>query len=341
MKKVFLLLIATIAFSTTQAQEVSDKQWSMLIKKTATWCSKCGGYGWTFFKSAQERFGAENLIMMAAHSGGNLKTDVSAAVSNVVPASSQPKFILDQGLLSVTSSNIPSQLDIVKSTIDFNKGQKAVIGIGSLVTRSEDGTITARSKAKMFQDHTKTDYSIAHYLVRKKKIASQSGQGANAQHTNVLETSISGENFGTDVRFEATSAGTEVDVVVSKKLDINPEDYIVYTVLWIKDNGKYTFYNATKSDITITSSTDDLEEEKDAVEIITITKDRMSLKVEDTSVPQIGLRMVSNNGSLVLSTEIETGINQEIAYPTIASGIYHIVITAGKKTITKSVLVSE
>ncbi|HHB79571.1 MAG TPA: hypothetical protein ENK85_10105, partial [Saprospiraceae bacterium] len=50
MKKILLLLLAVGISYLAQAQEVPQTQSSLIIKKTASWCPPCGGWGWDLFE---------------------------------------------------------------------------------------------------------------------------------------------------------------------------------------------------------------------------------------------------------------------------------------------------
>jgi len=47
-----LLLVASALLLSLNlsAQPVQEKQMSIVVKKTATWCSNCGSWGWQWFK---------------------------------------------------------------------------------------------------------------------------------------------------------------------------------------------------------------------------------------------------------------------------------------------------
>jgi len=250
----------------TNAQEISTEQWTMVTKKTADWCPNCGQWGWDFKNNLIADFENQNVVLWAAHHDGGLETPTSKAVIDNMPSNGQPVFYINLDNMSVFNSNRDAKRDEFGIIVESLNGFEAIVGVGSeAIYDSGTQTITNTSRAKFLVDSDAVDYYLASYLVDDQLIASQSGQGNNAMHSNILLHSFNGvDHFGVNVAQSGASADDEyfVDGILDFSGESDVPDYAdgysVVTILWYFVDGNYTPINLNRQPIAELVSTDDV-----------------------------------------------------------------------------------
>lgn len=248
----------------TNAQEISTEQWTMVTKKTADWCPFCGQWGWEFKNNLIEDFAEDNVVLWAAHHSGGLMTETSKAITDNMPSSGQPVFYINLDNMSVFNSNSAAKRDEFGIVVESLNGFDPIVGVGSdAIFDGEKITTTAR--AKFLVDSGAEDYYLASYLVDDMLIATQSGQGSNAMHSNILLHSFNGDNhFGINVAENGASAEDEyfvegeLDFTGQSNIPDYTDGYSVVTILWYFVDGNYTPINLNRQSITGSVSTKDL-----------------------------------------------------------------------------------
>ncbi len=66
MKKFTLIFTMMITMLSTQAQEISNDQWTIMTKTSATWCTNCGAWGWDMFKDLIDDNQDKNVIIWSS-----------------------------------------------------------------------------------------------------------------------------------------------------------------------------------------------------------------------------------------------------------------------------------
>ncbi|MEE9437625.1 MAG: hypothetical protein V3V14_01415, partial [Saprospiraceae bacterium] len=249
MKNVFILVLFVFGFFSLQAQELSDKQWSLVSKKTADWCPPCGGYAWDFYHDLIDDQQNEPTLLWALNYSGGLMTPTAKAMSDNFPQNSQPRFFLNNDDMNVLAGNTVEKLAEFKQVLESLSLFPPFASVGSIATF--DGVkIDVTSKAKFIVDLEGGDYWLASYLVQDELISSQAGQGNNAKHVNVLlHTFTEGAYFGENISSGSVDANAEF--VVESGLDFTGQSTIldysngfkVATILWSVVDGKYTPFN--------------------------------------------------------------------------------------------------
>ncbi|MDF1697063.1 MAG: T9SS type A sorting domain-containing protein [Saprospiraceae bacterium] len=261
-----LLLLAFFGFATlgSTAQEISEDQWTLVTKKTATWCSLCGSWGWDFKDNLLEDQQDMPVVFWMAHFSGDLQTETAKAIINNFGGSGQPIFYIGTDNMGVGSGNANQKRDEFKITIESLNAFPPFAGVGS--TAEFDGEkITTKSRVKFLIDLEGGEYWLASYLVDDELVAFQQSQGNNATHENVLLHSFHGTNyFGENVTTGSVEANQEFTVDGEFLISDDPslenvgEGYSVVTVLWSRVDGKYTPFNLNRQPITTVVSTKDI-----------------------------------------------------------------------------------
>lgn len=261
-----LMLIYTVNLS---AQVVTDKQITLITKKTADWCPYCGTYGWQFTSQLITAAQGKDAILWNVHHSGNLMTPTSKALADNFGGFSQPLIFVntDEQDLDLTASNVTSTVDLAIASIDLWSSLGAIVGMGSTATLQGDD-LTVNSKVKFYDAAESGEYYIGMYIVQKNRVAYQQSVGQNAVHHSLLTNSILANPFGTKIADAPIGNGEEFTltgnlnnlVLHNGKL----ADTKVVTIIWNKFNNRYNFVNAREVDIVLdnTSSTNDNDHSK-------------------------------------------------------------------------------
>jgi hypothetical protein len=246
----------------TFGQEINKSQWTLMVKRTADWCSNCGSWGWNFKSKCLEEFKNEPFAFVAMHTSGNLFSPASTKLSNLFTGAGQPIFYVDGTDINVSSGNINSSLNEVKDILAFNKSVGAFAGIGiDAIYNPSNNKINIKSKVEVLQDIDESEMSINFYILQD-KIAYQSNIGNNAEHKNVLLKSAFENGQGEEIFKGQILKGS----IYSKDatIDVGNEDHTslsVLAVLWNKSNNKYLYFNSYEVPVKLQSATDDRSNE--------------------------------------------------------------------------------
>ena len=195
MKRILLAFFILSTFS-LHAQQVDPVQKTLITKRTASWCSNCGSWGWDFFEDLVND-NSSKAYFFAAHYSGDLETDVAQDLTNNFGSAGQPQFFFNENNIGASSSNADDKrtevLDMVTTAFD----SEPVVGVGLEVFWDEDNQqILVNTNTKFFQN-TIGQYYTAVYLVENNVVNFQQSQGPDAIHKKVLRASFTDNSFGT------------------------------------------------------------------------------------------------------------------------------------------------
>lgn len=247
-KNLLTLLILCTSFTLSAQQiEIPQKQFTLVTKRTATWCPYCGTWGWELF----ENLIADNsgkALLIAAHYSGDLINPTASSITNNFGGFGQPLFFLDNENQNVSSGNIDDKRNSIKSKINeaFLEPPKAQTG---MILVDNDNQLDVYTKTRFFQNREGAFY-VGVYLIEKTWFHYQSGQGQDAQHKNVLRESLTESDFGELIADGMVSAGSEFTFQVSLPLDetYDLNNTTIATIIWEKDGGTYKVVNSNFSD---------------------------------------------------------------------------------------------
>lgn len=300
MKKFYLLgLAATLALSTqsckkdtddngngnntgggNQAIEVPEKQSSLLLGFTATWCGPCGASGTPMLKNLAQR-NAGKMVAMAIHTGNSeltpyfVRNDTAFVrpmfsqllQTSGVPINSQGGFSIPAFSLNMASAN--RNENEINSKVDAKAAEAPVANVGYKLTATADG-FTLNTTTKFFKE-ADGEFSVGVYILEDKVIHRQNVNTAYVpgfEHNNVLRDVAEGVGqtaftFGeTPIATGMQTAGKAVSrtytykhpsyVLPSNVSTLNrynwaPEKTKVAVILWKKDGTKYQFVNGSVS----------------------------------------------------------------------------------------------
>ncbi len=334
----------TIAMLSTQAQEISTDQWTIMTKTSATWCGNCGSWGWDMFKDLIEDNADKNVIIWSSHNSGDLDNEASIDINTGWGSAGQPQFFVNSDEFDINQGNPDQSRAQINSYIDALVGFGALAGVG--VDATYDGeTLSVTAKAEFLSDLADGDYRLAVYLLKDHVISNQASIGSNADHRYVLTDKITESSFGEQIVEGAVQSGATYTVEASKDIaDIDLENDEVVVILWnLRVDGVYAFFNANRNSITEsgTSATVDIS----GISDITTKQNDGEIILDITVEQNLGLlqtRLINVSGQVISSQEINTinGTNQ-IRYSTnnIPAGTYLVQVTTNGKVHTEKVII--
>lgn len=252
----FLFLATSIQLA--NAQEVNNKNWTLIHEKTATWCPYCGTWGWDLKTQMINKFANNEVIFMAVHHSGDLNNPTATAFGDNFGGSAQPVFFVDGVNINAHSGNIATSIENTSLEVDFKKEASTFAGVGITATLDEaTKTISAKAKVEFFSEVTSGDYYFGLYLLEDVQNTQASRTGVQL-HKNVLRKSLLPQVFNNPLKSGAIAPGTTFDINGSiDQVTSAKENYKVVGIIWTKVNNKFLFFNANIVEVKGVSSSDD------------------------------------------------------------------------------------
>jgi hypothetical protein len=305
-----LVFLVFLFFSmSVSAQEVNKKQWSLINKKSADWCSLCGGWGWNFHKQLHDTFEGRDVLNWATHFDGGLKNQASVDITANFGGSSQPIFYVEGTDLNATPNNVTQKLSEAEAIIDFTLSQSPFAGIGiDAVLSSQTKRLDVRAKVEFLESVEGGDYFLGLYLVEDSVVAFQQNQGQMAVHRYLLRRSLMNDTWGKSLKKGAVAAGTVFDVDADLENLSTPRNKLyVAAIIWNKVNNKYLFFNGYQVPVGIPAASDDLNSSISGFKVFQTEVDRISVQLELENVVKDAVISVTDiSGKTVSSRSVGT-----------------------------------
>ncbi len=341
MKRIFTLITCLVLLiGTSQAQ--SDKQHTLLLKRTADWCPNCGTWGWDFVKDALVELEDENVIFWAMHHSGDLATQTSKDVADNFSGSYQPIFYINQDDLNVSSSNATAKIDEAKETISLLNGFGALIKVGVKADMLGD-EILAEATVE-FVEGTDTDYNVSLFLIRDKLIANQASVGSNAEHPFILDKSFYDDAFGPLVNDGATIEDGDSFTFSKSLTSVTPHttdigDMKVAAIVWFEANGRYNFVNGDIQDVKLSSN---INEFNGLDFQYTVIGNELYLDFPENISPQAQLSLYRIDGQPIVFDQVQKTSNSITAsFDRLNTGIYILKIMDQGKSASRQIYIIE
>ena len=333
-----------ITMLSTQAQEISNDQWTIMTKTSATWCTNCGAWGWDMFKDLIDDNQDKNVIIWSSHNSGDLDNDASTEINAGWGSLGQPQFFVNSDLFAYDQANPQNTRNQINAYIDDLIGFGALAGVG--VDATYDGTtLNVTGKAEFFTDLEAGNYHLAVYLLKDHVLANQASQGSNADHRYVLSDKITENTFGEQIVEGTVVSGSTYTIDISKEIEnVDLENDEVVIILWnLRVDGQYAFFNANRNNISEagTSATVDIN----GITDITTRQANNEIVIDIITNENFGnvqSRLINVSGQVIdtQNSNIINGANQ-IKYNTdhLLSGTYLVQITVNGEVHTEKVIV--
>jgi hypothetical protein len=338
MRIVFTFCLSLFLFGALQAQTVEEVQQTLIVKRTATWCSACGSWGWDFFDVLIQD-NDDKAVHLAAHFGGSsLENPTSLALVDNFGGFGQPKFFVDGQDQGVSSGNTATKRAQIEAYVDDQYASQPIANTGmdfSILGSSVD----IDAKVKFFQDASGT-YLLALYLVEDGVIAQQSSQGANAVHKYVLQDVVTNDApFGEVITTGNVTAGFEQTFTYNLLVPGYDIDKLyIAAVIWEDDNGTYVPVNVFSQKISGGTSNVVITDEKAfqaSIQPNVSDADNFQIHLDLPRAGQTSVQVFDGVGNLVLNLadqQLSAGAHQlELPAQLLpVAGTYRVLIQSGE-----------
>lgn len=343
MKQFTLLLLLSIFSASLMAQNVAEVQKSLITKRTATWCSFCGTWGWTLF----DHLVADNhpkAVMVAAHFGDSqLENPTSLAWVNNLGGSGQPRFYLNNTLQSASSGTIQATRTNIKGQVDQLHTQSPIVNTGMILTQNGD-QLQIQAKVRFFQ-MAQGEYYLGLYIVEDSISAQQSGIGMT-RHKLVLREAVTTNHFGEMLVSGTAAAGTDIDLQYSANLSGYDSDQVrIIAVIWKKEGNNYQFVNVETtpelSDISVNTTETEVSSTLQ-VRVLGNPGTTPKLQIVSEKTGQLEVNLWNSSGQQIRTLHlglITAGQSIQLPVNALSPGIYWVRIRQGSILKTERVLI--
>ena len=348
-KHLFLLTLLVLSSLTTLAQsiEVPQSQTPLIVKVTATWCTNCGSWGWTFFDNLIED-NESKAVLFAAHPSGKLKNIVSSDIKDNFHLIGQPRFAFngeDQYVGSNTTSAKRNSF-VIKVNEYIAKTPLAQTGIEATYSNKE---MSISYKIKFFTP-TSGEYYLGIYLIEKEVVEYQAARGNNAKHKKILREELTGSSFGNLIASGSIDANKTFEGNIHfdiSKYDV--DNLEIVSIIWKKEGSNYSVINSNidrEVSYKTTNSINDKYADSEIKIYPTLVKDRLNIELNfNQNTGSRSLFLYDLNGKIIDNTSLNNFakggniINYQIPSNAVI-GLYYINIIDNKgNSYTKKILV--
>jgi hypothetical protein len=252
---IYLFFIVLSGFNQLNAQQASDKNWTLIHERAADWCPFCGTWGWEMKTKILEKFKNENVIFMAVHHSGGLNNPDATTFGDNFGGIGQPLFFVDGVNINANSNNINTKIEETLLEVDFKKSVQTLAGVGVEAYLSKvNNELTVNASVEFFTDIEGGDYYLGLYLVEDVLNSQASRQGLQL-HESVLRRSLLPSTFGQSLQKAPINKGKVFTTSVTVPGIQSDRDKVkVIAVLWNYVNNKYLFFNANEVTVGIPAS---------------------------------------------------------------------------------------
>lgn len=328
MKKLLLTSIS-LCFLTVSllAQTVDFAQHTLVSKRTASWCSNCGSWGWDAFEGILADFEDTNTaIGVAVHSSSS---DYSNAVTQLftqhIGTGPQPVFYHGTTNLGLSRNNSAAKRQELMEIASTAASTDSPVGLGV------NSTITGDELAVSVAYGTDGGaYRLGVYLINNNLVGFQSTRGNSAVHKRMLvgyltptvEGDLLSDTEGT-VRYTASIADLGISSV---------ENYEVLVVVWEISNG-LAFANGRISDIGQAS----VSTTQVSIEGLRYTTDDVNINVSWSGDDVQRIDLIDRSGRLVES--VHASGQQAVLRTPVESGIYILTMHTSQGVVSEQIAV--
>ena len=356
MKHFLLVLALVFSVSTlTQAQEiiVPETNQPMITKRTASWCTNCGTWGWSLFEDLLSD-NQENALLITAHHSGNYQNDVAKEITSNFGAAGQPVFYFNSENQGANSGNGSTIRSNVQTAVEGFNAAMPIVQAGIDAEVDDTYTVFVEVKTEFFQE-AEGNFYLGVYLIEKSFTGTQTPIGDNATHKQVLRLSATNTTFGEALASGQVNSGTtqEASFVIMpdmmeqagiQNLDgIYDDAFEIATIIWEETDGDYEVVNTNWSSIDILSS----NEEIGAVNTFSIypnpSTNQTAVELNlGQPLEEVVIELTNNYGQIVRKIyqgQLPEGMHQfEIAKERLSSGMYMVTVTSNEGRICKKLI---
>lgn len=345
MKKYFFSsLILLIALAQINAQEISTVQNSLVVKKTATWCPKCGDWGWSIFADMVDELQDDNVVFLAAHYSGQLETDAGKAITSNFGVSGQPNYYFNGVDQDVRSTNTSDKGVSIRDQIKDHSSNEANIGIG--IEATIDSAKIDASVSIQFLKDLEGEFYLSLYIVEDPLSFYQAGHsdGNDTSHKKILRTHMTDDALADLVVEGPVSSNEMFQLDLSKNLEDDwlKDNLSLTAIVWKKVGDKLEYENASNVEFSLTSPVVDHTSPIKGISS-TFVDDNLRVFISSTENGTFTFRLIeAGSGKKILTkqSEIRAGANEfNIFSNKITPGVYILNIENNNRLIQSSKII--
>ncbi len=245
-----LLGLVSLAAQGTPEIVVPETQIALVTKRTATWCTICGGSAWDLQKRLTEELGEDALVINGHYDQFSRLYSPTAdtIIENFGSFFGQPLFFVNEERIGNGSGETES---IIRERVAAGAQTSPVAQTGLwLEWMTAPQMLKVKSKTRFFQSGEGT-YRLGLYFIRQNIVEEQASRGPAANHTNVLLYELTGNTFGQLLTPVGAPAGAEFEIETMRSFDEDLNELAIYiaAIIW-KENqdGSYDLVNVAFSE---------------------------------------------------------------------------------------------
>ena len=226
----------------------------LIIKKTATWCPYCGGWGWELQKELEER-NDKNVVILQVHSSEASELYNSAAkelLDSLPVAAAIPFWYVNGERCFDYHISVNMNRALINQQIDSTFDEPALAGIAYEFDLHGD-TLDVETTVEFFED-TSGIFYLSAWIVEDGVYAFQNGlENEEPYHSHVLRGSMTPSVFGEVCADGLIQADDLYKNSFSMLLDTGyrlHQTYLAFAI-WKLESGGYKFINAYKNSETL------------------------------------------------------------------------------------------
>ena len=333
MKHIYTITLFLFLAASVQAQRTA-----VVSKVTATWCSRCGSWGWDFMEAIKDDYADEDAeaLPLGVHYSGKLVNPVSQWFASNLDASGQPQFFVNNEFISVGSSTWRTQVDALKTMISGlgTNPSNSVLEFVNTRIIDNDGNHNVSIRINPISD-VQNEHYLAVYVFENNVIEEQASVGPMANHPNVLRDVISDNNFGDLYMAPGDAARAEevLNFVYTPDPSYKIENLGVLAIMWEKIGNDYVidYSIATKNWMALTS-TDELTESN-----VTLQQGANEIMLSADDNQEYEVLITNQSGQTLSSARFQN--NTSLSTSEFISGLYYVTVGNKEKRETFKVFV--
>lgn len=240
---------STLAIQAQPAIEIPENQQPLITKISASWCPKCGSWGWDLMEGliADNR---QSSSLLTIHYSGNYKNDVAVKMATNFDFFGQPQFFINSQHVPVSFNNTADRRVEIREAVARLVAQPPLVQTG-ILAGTDDEFLHVATQTRFFQD-TAGDYRLGIYLVERRFVGYQSGHSNadEAEHKNLLRMSLTEGAFGEPIATGAVQQRSEMGITASIALADLPyalDNIQILTIIWKAVGDRYEVINTNST----------------------------------------------------------------------------------------------
>lgn len=332
MKRILALTVLSFCFLFAQAQQTKTPVFS---KVTATWCPRCGTWGWDFMEEMKDMYNnGSEAVILGVHYSGNLRNPTAEWFADNLQPLGQPVFFLnntDRNIGSNWSGSVPSLQADIEALNAEEPSQKFSFASAYI---NEDSEIVANVTKSPANFDSNSEYYFGVYVFENNVQETQSPIGT-ASHPNVLRDVMSDNFWGDMVQEQNITEDITEQFTMPLNSNWDANNVGLVAVLWKKDGSNYLIENSSVIyNIGLLSSNYELIDEA----IVNVKSLATEITVSIDANEDYNVSLINPLGQVVDQKTFNR--NTFINTSTLLTGIYTIHISNENQLISKQVFVN-